>query len=87
MAYSIDLLDENGQPLIPGRRRPHYRSSTPLPIPDVGETVQTPIAHDEVVSRTFIYESDPDDETEANCLVSLFCAKTSALQGGKKPRQ
>jgi hypothetical protein len=67
MAYGIDFYDENGQALDPGYYDPPlFHSSSPIPIPLVGEFVRTATGAWKVNRRAFSYYFDNENPNESN---------------------
>jgi hypothetical protein len=75
--YALDIWDENGRAVIPGwSAQEMFRSSSPLPIPDVGEHIDVLGQKWKVTKRGFSYANQSEEGNyEPAVKVDLYCTK------------
>jgi hypothetical protein len=77
--YALEIWDEKGKAVIPGwSEHEMFRTNSPLPIPQVGETLEVLGKKWKVDRRVFSYAyQEKEGNYEPAVKVDLYCSKTN----------
>ena len=72
--YRLEIGDTNGKAIVPGISGARYESETPLPIPQVGDTVVSSLDRKFTVeSVAYQYAHDEDHPQNLISFVQIIC--------------